>query len=141
MESARINKILDEARVCAASTALARARALYGGSAPCCSEKIPPGADVPVSSAYLNGRVAACPVFVGTTVQPESVRIAKLLQSNVDNWAPPLDPSRRFVEYQGPVLQPVCPPIDPIYTNANVPRLQGSLCPLDNKPTNPVLPA
>jgi hypothetical protein len=138
MESARIQRVLDDARVCAAATALARARALYGESRSCCAAPPQPGADVPSSSSYLRGRV--CPAVVGVTVQPESVRIAKMLQSNVDNWAPPTDPERRFVEYQGPVLQAVCPPIDQIFTNANVPRLQGNSCPLDNKPFNPVLP-
>jgi hypothetical protein len=137
MESARISQVIEEAKRCAQAGALARARALYGSSAPCCVPKTDPNIQVPAESTYQNGIVADCSYnFVRAPVLTARAWTADLQQRVLDAYNDPLDPTRRFMEFQGPFIPPACPPI--VYLSANPSQMKS--CPLDNKPFNPVLP-
>jgi len=84
-----------------------------------CCGPLPANNQVQLESSYLDARMSACPVYLRTPVQPESVRINALIQSTVNAYAPPTDPTRRFLEYEGPFIPPACPPVDPNIFNAS----------------------
>ena len=137
MESARISQIIEQAKMCAQAGALARARALYGRSAPCCGPKTNSNIQVPPESTYQNGIVADCSYnFVTAPVLTARAWTDNLQQRVLDAYKDPLDPTKRFMEFQGPFIPTPCPPI--VYISANPPQMKS--CPLDNKPFNPVLP-
>jgi len=85
----------------------------------CCGAPLPANNQVQLESSYLNARMIACPVYLRTPVQPESVRINALMQSTINAYGSATDPAQRFVEYQGPVIPPACPPVDPNIFNAS----------------------
>ena len=150
-EGGRIASVLAAAQACAATEALARARALRAG--PCggkpCSAAAATAA-VPLESSVLDRRVTrllSCGVQSVEGCVPESVRIARQNTCVLNASAPP----NRFIP-------PPCPPA--VYntvvvdatgqvigipalgpnTSGNPAVLQGLVCPLPNKPDNPVLP-
>jgi hypothetical protein len=153
-EGGRIALVLAAARECAASEALARARALRVGASPCagrpCDGANSAGPEVPSESSVLDRRVTRllnCGVQATEGCVPESVRIARHNACVLDAGTPP----NRFIP-------PPCPPA--VYNtvvvdatgqviglpalgpnqSGNPAVLQGKVCPLPNKPDNPVLP-
>lgn len=148
-EGGRIANVLANAQACAAAEALARARALRRG--PCGGNCDQPASQVQVlsESSVLTRRVEkllSCGVQTVEGCVPESLRIAR-----VEACAAAAVPPNRFVP-------PPCPPA--VYsavvldaagevigrpalgpnTSGNPAVLQGLVCPLPNKPENPVLP-
>lgn len=155
-EQGRINELLQASRRCAALEALEKARRLRGGPGSCgsCGSAAvrPIKEQTALESEVLKERMsrAALCGTQGLSVGPESVRIAAI-QECVVNAAP------RFSQFRGPFIPPVCP--FPFYSavqydasgnayipslggniQGNMPILQGKVCPLPNKPDNPVLP-
>lgn len=129
-ESGRIAQLLAESKRCAVNAAIAKARAT------CCAPVPKPNRNVQSESALLESQVANCTRINAAQARliasqplrgvPESVRIAQLQQDIIDNYAPYNNPSRRFVEYQGPVIVPGCPPIATELSNGNVPKAPTS---------------
>jgi hypothetical protein len=129
-EGGRMVQILAAARRCEVKEAIAKARALNSGS--CCSPVPQSRAVVPLESTNLQAQVAACARITAQQATvlaqqplrgvPESVRIARLNQQILDQYAPYSDSRRRFLEYRGPVVAVVCPPIPTEITNANLPK-------------------
>jgi hypothetical protein len=129
-EGGRMVQILAAARRCEVKEAIAKARALNPGS--CCSPVPQSRAVVPLESTNLQAQVAACARITAQQATviaqqplrgvPESVRIARLNQEILDQYAPYSDSRRRFLEYQGPQVPVVCPPIPTEITNANIPK-------------------
>ncbi len=128
-EGGRMTQILAASKRCQVQEAIAKARATYQ-PAPC------PGPisrkDVPLESTALQGQLATCARITAADAQrivsqplrgvPESVRIAQLVQDIEDQYAPYSDSSRRFLEYRGPVVPVVCPPLPTEILNANIPK-------------------
>ncbi len=139
-EQLRISKVLDSARQCNASVALAKAQALYG-SLPCTPGGCfrPTNKQVQSSSQYLNGKVAACTPVIRFQAVPESTRIQRLITQTLEAETDPTNPTTRFKEYSR-VFPVQCPPLDQTITNANLPKVSQA-CQLPNNPLNPVLPA
>jgi hypothetical protein len=129
-EGGRMVQILAAARRCEVKEAIAKARALNSGS--CCPPVPQSRAVVPLESTNLQAQVAACARITAQQATvlaqqplrgvPESVRIARLNQQILDQYAPYSDSRRRFLEYQGPQVPVVCPPIPTEITNANLPK-------------------
>ncbi len=129
-EGGRMVQILAAARRCEVKEAIAKARALNSGS--CCPPVPQSRAVVPLESTNLQAQVAACARITAQQATviaqqplrgvPESVRIARLNQEILDQYAPYSDSRRRFLEYQGPQVPVVCPPIPTEITNANIPK-------------------
>jgi hypothetical protein len=125
-EGGRLVQIQAAARRCATLEAIQKARAS------CCPSTPVSRKQVPLESTNLEGRLAAC--YRQTTERasflasqplrgvPESVRIAQLQQNVLDDYAPQTDPARRFLEYRGPNVAVVCPPMPTEITNANLPK-------------------
>lgn len=129
-ESGRVNQILETARRCAVNDAIAKARATV-----CCP--VPrPNRNVQSESGALEAKIASCSILTAARATqlaqqslrgvPESVRIRQVQQNTIDEYAPYNNPSRRFVEYQGPVIVPPCPPIATEFTNGNIPNAPTS---------------
>jgi hypothetical protein len=121
MEGARLQKMLKAAAVVEARRAVEKARrAGVQSDSGCCSAPVTVAINqVQLESSYLNARTAFCPVFLRTPVQPQSVRIAALIEATTDAYDSPNEPGRRFVEYQRPIILPPCPPVDPNVFNAS----------------------
>ena len=129
-EGGRMVQILAAARRCEVKEAIAKARALNPGS--CCPPVPQSRATVPLESTNLQAQVAACARITAQQATilaqqplrgvPESVRIARLNQEILDQYAPYSDSRRRFLEYQGPRVPVACPPIPTEITNANIPK-------------------
>ena len=129
-ESGRVAQLIAESRRCSVNAAIAKARAT------CCAPVPKPNRNAQSESALLESQVANCNRITATKARqiasqslrgvPESVRIAQAQQDFIDNFAPYNNPSRRFVEYQGPVIVPPCPPIATELLNANIPKAPTS---------------
>jgi hypothetical protein len=129
-EGGRMVQILADSRRCQVKEAIAKARLLNSGT--CCPPVLQSRAVVPLESTNLEAHVAACArinaqqaSFIATQPLrgvPESVRIARLNQRILDEYSPYSDSSRRFLEYRGPIVPVVCPPIPTEITNANLPK-------------------
>jgi hypothetical protein len=160
-EGGRIAQVLMNSRACMANVALAKARALYGSggggggscSSGCSQQSQEQGPEVPQSSTLLNNQVQKClksGYISPYTCVPESIRTQQASRTAVECYVA-----------NGPyerVFPAPCPPIvfDPYYydasgnrvglhslgtnTSGQEPILQGKVCPLPNKPYNPVLP-
>lgn len=129
-EGGRMNQILSAARRCQVQEAIAKARVINARD-PC--QPVPVSRkDVPLESTALQGQLLACARVTSQQAQllvqqplrgvPESVRIARLNQDILDQYSPYSDSKRRFLEYQGPVVPVVCPPLPTEITNANLPK-------------------
>lgn len=129
-ESGRVAKILEDARRCAVNAAIAKANATV-----CCP--VPrPNKNTQLESSRLDAKIANCGQITAEDASriaqqslrgvPESVRIRQRQQDVIDEYAPYNDPSRRFVEYQGPIVIPPCPPISTENLNANIPKAPTS---------------
>lgn len=126
-ESGRVAQILENSRRCAVNAAIAKARATV-----CCPPVPQPNKNVQVESALLESQVANCARITAAEASqiaqqslrgvPESVRLRRRQQDFIDEFAPYNNPSRRFVEYQGPFIVPPCPPIPTELTNGNIPK-------------------
>ena len=129
-EGGRMVQILAASRRCQVKEAIAKARAINGP--PQCSPVPQSRIVVPLESTNLQAQLAACARITAaqaTTLAtqplrgvPESVRIAKLTQTLIDQYSPYSNSERRFLEYQGPVIPIACPPIPTEITNANLPK-------------------
>lgn len=129
-EGGRMVQILAESRRCQVKEAIAKARAINSGS--CCPPVPQSRAVVPLESTNLEGQLARCARITAAQATaiaqqplrgvPESVRIARLNQEILDQYSPYSDSNRRFLEYRGPVVATVCPPIPTEITNANLPK-------------------
>lgn len=130
-ESGRVAQILENARRCAVNDAIAKARATV-----CCPAPPRPNVNVQLESARLDQKIANCTVITPAKATqiaqgslrgvPESVRIRQRIQDVNDEYAPYNNPSRRFVEYQGPIVIPPCPEIPTEDSNANIPKAPTS---------------
>jgi hypothetical protein len=128
-EGGRLLQIQANAQSCAVREAIQRARRQAN---PCCDTTPVSRRQVPVESTYLEGKILQC--YQIDTAQatrlanqslrgvPESVRIAQRMQETNQEFANPENPSRRFIEYRGPQVATVCPPIPTEITNANLPK-------------------
>jgi len=133
-EGARISHILDAAQRCAIQDNLVKARAFQGlNSCISCKPNYLGNTNIPSESAYLISRTN-CYTYVKAPVVPESVRIARVQQENLNQETNQMNSQTRFVDYAPtPTIFP-CPLIT--YSNGTVP----ASCPLPNTPLNPVLP-
>lgn len=123
-------QILAASKRCEVKEAIAKARALNGPVQ--CSPVPISRIIVPLESTNLEGQLARCARITAQQAStlaaqplrgvPESVRIAKLNQDVLDQYSPYSDSKRRFLEYQGPQVAIVCPPIPTEITNANLPK-------------------
>ncbi len=129
-ESGRVAQILENARRCAVNAAIAKANATV-----CCP--VPrPNKNTQLESSRLDAKVANCNQINAQLASqiaqqslrgvPESVRIRQRQQDVLDEYAPYNNPSRRFVEYQGPIVIPPCPEIPTEDSNANIPKAPTS---------------
>lgn len=128
-EGGRMVQILAASKRCQVQDAIAKARATYI-PLPC------PGPqsrkDVPLESTALQGQLTTCARITAAQAQlivtqplngvPESVRMARAMQCLVDQYSPYSDSSRRFLEYQGPRVPVVCPPLPTEILNAHLPK-------------------
>lgn len=129
-EGGRMAQILAASKRCEVKEAIAKARALNGPVQ--CSPVPISRIIVPLESTNLEGQLARCARITAQQAStlaaqplrgvPESVRIAKLNQDVLDQYSPYSDSKRRFLEYQGPQVAIVCPPIPTEITNANLPK-------------------
>lgn len=129
-EGGRMVQILAASRRCQVREAIAKARAINTDS--CCSPVPVSRITVPLESTNLEAQVARCArinaqqaTVIATQPMrgvPESVRIRKLNQDILDQYSPYSDSNRRFLEYRGPIVPVVCPPIPTEITNANLPK-------------------
>jgi hypothetical protein len=129
-EGGRMAQILAASKRCEVREAIAKARALNGPVQ--CSPVPISRIVVPLESTNLEGQVARCARITAQKATilatqplrgvPESVRIAKLQQEVLDQYSPYSDSNRRFLEYQGPQVPTVCPPIPTEILNANLPK-------------------
>lgn len=148
-EGGRIANILANAQACAVNEALGRARALRRG--PCGGGQPPsqPPSQVLSESSVLTRRVEkllSCGVQTVEGCVPESLRIKR-----VEACAAAAVPQNRFIPAPCPpaVYNTVVvdaageviglPALGP-NSSGNPAVLQGLVCPLPNKPENPVLP-
>jgi hypothetical protein len=141
-ESGRISNLLSATRQCAAAEALAKARALGKGCGALCDAQPTvrrPQTQIP--SMLLSATVTNCYSDYQTLegCVPESIRIARLQQRNLDLSIDSANVATRFSQYARFFPEP-CPAIPASYARAGEPVLQGKNCPLPNKPDNPVLP-
>jgi hypothetical protein len=123
-------QILAASKRCQVKEAIAKARLLNGP--PSCYPAVQSRAVVPLESTNLQAQVAACARITAQQATliaqqplrgvPESVRIAQLTTRVLDQYAPYSDSRRRFLEYQGPQVPVVCPPLPTEITNANLPK-------------------
>lgn len=128
-EGGRMAQILAASARCQVKESIAKARALYQ---PPCAPVPQSRAVVPLESTALQGQLVACARLTSQQAQllaqqplrgvPESVRIARLNTEILDQYSPYSDSRRRFLEYQGPQVPVVCPPIPTEITNANIPK-------------------
>ena len=143
-ESGRLSRKLDAIQRDCNQAALLAARALYGGRpADCgsCGVVRDPALFTPLESDRLETLVNTCYSGVkGRLPGSESQRISGIQQRVEDAYNDQFGVNSRFVQYQGPVVLPVCPPIPTEILNANIPKASLRSCPLLNKGTNPVLP-
>ena len=128
-EGGRLAQIIANSQALAVKEAIKKAR---NQSDPCCNTVPISRKQVPLESTALEGQLAAC--YRINTEQarrlanqslrgvPESVRIAQLIQDTNTCYTDPLDSNSRFVEYRGPVVATVCPPMPTEITNANIPK-------------------
>jgi len=129
-EGGRMVQILATARRCQVNEAIAKARAINTGT--CCPPVPVSRIVVPLESTNLEAQLARCARITAQQATllaqqplrgvPESVRIARLNQSVLDQYSPYSDSNRRFLEYQGPRVPVVCPPLPTEITNANLPK-------------------
>lgn len=133
-EGGRISQIIQNAQRCTIEENLARARAYQGANAciSCKPYNYLGNTNVPSESAYLNSR-SNCYTYVKPPVVPESVRIARIQQSIIENSSNQMDSNTRFADYAPNPTIVVCPPIT--YSNGSIPQK----CPLPNTLLNPVL--
>ena len=137
-EQGRLSHILQKAQLCSIQENLAKARA-YQGANNCvsCKANTPPSSAIS-EYAYILSQ-SNCYNYVKPPVVPESVRIARLIQANVE--INPMDSNTRFINYAPTVFPPACPPVGADYLNASQPK-PPTVCPiLPNTPLNPILPA
>jgi len=129
-EGGRMTQILAASRRCQVQESIAKARML---NSPTCCPPVPISRrDVPLESTNLQASLAACARITSERAQilatqplrgvPESVRIARLNQDILDQYSPYSDSQRRFLEYRGPIVPVVCPPLPTEITNANLPK-------------------
>lgn len=151
-ESSRLAALIREQNECKVAAIVARGGALRKNDcAPCEKLDLSGGfigntinSPVPQSSSRLQSNLIACKlrgnmVMGVETGVPQSVWTARLQQRTLDLSTDPSDPDARFSAYRRPFIQ-ICPAIPQSYLRAGEPVLQGKVCPLLNKPDNPVLP-
>jgi hypothetical protein len=130
LASSVTNKAIIEATRCAVVAAVARART----NPPCagCLPRVSGGPGGISESLYLANVVASCPPLRPSQARnlanqqlrgvPSSVRTALIQEKTIREFAPPDDPLRRFVMYQGPIISPPCPPTPTEQLNSTMPK-------------------
>ena len=138
-ESGRVALIIAAAARCAADVAVKRAQM----SATPCARPVTTttiGPRIPAESEILAAKTA-CLTFVSpATCVPQSTWITGVQACVLRNANDPLNPDARFSEFRGPVIPPVCTPVPQEALNANVPKLQTSICQYPNRFYIPPLP-
>lgn len=133
LASSVVNKSIAEATRCSVIAAIAKAK--YN---PPCAGCIPglSGAGSALGgvsqSILLAKQIASCPPLQPSEAQnlanrqlrgvPSSVRTAWLQDKTTRDFAPPDDPLRRFIMYQGPIISVPCPPTPAEQLNSTLPR-------------------
>lgn len=130
LASSVTNKAIIEAQRCAVVAAVARART----NPPCagCIPRVSGGPGGISQSMFLLRQVSSCPPLTPTQAQllanqqlrgvPSSVRTAWIQDKTTREFAPPDDPLRRFVMYQGPIIPIPCPPTPAEQLNSTLPK-------------------
>ena len=133
-ETGRIALLLSREKRNMGRQNLAKAQAYYGAGpcVPCVRQQPVLQATVPAASALLDKNVTACLILnriIGVEgCIPESLRIARLQQANVDASRDPMNPDTRFSAYKRPIPPPICPPIPQNLLNASTGYSQGLRC-------------
>ena len=138
-EGGRIALLLEAARRCAATQALAKARGGPVGR-PCAAIRPPMGVHVPPASAAIANKTACLTFVSANKCTTESSWIARIQRETLDAAKNPLDPTSRFSAYVRPFPPPICAAVPQEALNANVPHSQAIRCPLPNRSDLPVLP-
>lgn len=136
LESGRVAQIIENSRRCAVNDAIRKARATV-----CCPAPPRPNTNVQLESMLLQAKVTQCAQITAADATaiaaqslrgvPESVRIRQRQQDVQEQFAPYNNPSRRFLEYQGPIVIPACPAIPTEDLNANIPKAPKSCTALE----------
>lgn len=127
-EGGRMAQILADARRCAVREAIQKARASNCCPVPSVDSSF--NKQVPLESTNLQAAVARCARITAEQAQilasqglrgvSEGQRIRQL-QQQIDQVCA-FDSGRRFLEYIGPRVPVVCPPMPTEITNANLPK-------------------
>ena len=136
LASSVTNKAIRNATQCSVVAAIAKAR-----SNPPCEGCLPaaPGVGGGVAeSMLLEKRLMSCATLTSTQARqlansqlrgvPSSVRTQQIQQQTIQNYAPPDDPLRRFVIYQGPIVPVPCPPTPAEQLNSTRPKVSQANC-------------
>ena len=130
LASSVTNKAIAEANRCAVVAAVARART----NPPCagCLPRVSGGPGGVSESMLLAKQIASCPPLRPSEAQnlanqqlrgvPSSVRTAWIQDKTTREYAPPDDPLRRFIMYQGPIIPIPCPPTPAEQLNSTMPK-------------------
>ena len=126
MASGVVNRILRNTQACAVKDAVAKARAQA-----CCPTSLYPGFAGGVTES-LRITQETCPAITSEEAQtiasktlrgvPSSVLTARREYATVQAFLSPTDPTKRFVEYQGNFIPPVCPGPTAEQLNSTLPR-------------------
>lgn len=142
-EGGRVAALIAAAAQCAAESALTKARAAGAAARAPCPLPINTatiGPYIPSESEILKAKTA-CLTFVSpATCVPQSTWITGVQACVLRNASDPRNPEARFAEFRGPVIPPICTPVPQEALNANVPKLQTSICQLPNRSDLPILP-
>ena len=134
LASSVTNKAIAEANRCAVIAAVARART----NPPCagCLPAVSGGPGGVSQGMLLAKQIASCPPLRPSEAQnlanqqlrgvPSSVRTAWLQDKTTREFAPPDDPLRRFLMYQGPIIPIPCPPTPAEQLNSTMPKPSNS---------------
>lgn len=136
LASSVTNKAIRDANQCAVRAAVAKAQ-----WNPICSGCTPPAPGVGggvAESMLLAKKMMGCTTISATQARqladsqlrgvPSSVRTQQIQARTIQEYAPPEDPLRRFVIYQGPVIPPACPPTPAEQLNSTRPKVSQANC-------------
>ena len=136
LASSVTNKAIREANQCAVRAAVAKAQ-----WNPICSGCAPPMSGIAggvAESMLLAKKLNNCSTISASQARalansqlrgvPSSVRTQQIQEKTIQEYAPPDDPLRRFVIYQGPVIPPACPPTPAEQLNSTRPKVSNANC-------------
>jgi hypothetical protein len=125
-EQIRISRVVDQAKACNASAALARARQLYGTQS-WYPSPVPVANVQPESQKISAQKTPTIQRALPTTSGAYTKRIQQSLLDSAVNT--------EFIRF----FPTPCPPVGAAYLNASMPKA-STACPLPNSPLNPIFP-